>query len=127
MAIPKIISEEAINLAEVKEYMKKIKKRDEQLSFRAGKTEEYLDQFTLLKVSEAKELYDQLVALNLPRLREAHLHKIVDICPVTIEGLRTLFAGTPTSISQESGKKILDAIESVAPKKAKKEKEEEKK
>ena len=125
MAVPKLIEEEPINLPILKDYLKKIKKRDEELNYRAAKTEEYVSQFNLLKVKEAKELYDAIDALQISRLRDVHIHKIVDVCPRSVNGLRVLFAGTPLSLSADNVKKILSAIDAAHPSKKKGEKEEE--
>ena len=110
MPIPKVIDEEPINLPTLKDYLKKIKKRDEELNYRATKTEEYVSQFDLLKPKEAKELYTALEELKISRLREIHIHKIIDVCPQSTNGLKALFAGTPLSLSTDNVKKILAAV-----------------
>jgi DNA-directed RNA polymerase subunit F len=117
MAIPKVVNEEPINLSMLKDYMKKIKKRDEELSYRATKVEEYVTQFSILKKKDAEELYKALEDLNISRLRATHLHKIIDIRPETIESLKTMFAGTPTSLSAENTKKIIDTVKKFVDKK----------
>ena len=75
-----IIEQKPINLNEVKEELEKIKKRDEELNFRAQKTYEYTQQVAKLG-KKAKELYEKLEKLSVSRLRDIHLHKIIDTLP----------------------------------------------
>ena len=51
-----ILNEEPMSMAELKEELDKIKKRDKELNFRANRTEEYLQHFDIPKNS--KELYN---------------------------------------------------------------------
>ena len=77
MADEEVLSEVPINIYDMKVELEKIKKRDGELNFRANKTEEYIAQFDKLK--NANELFSKLSKLNIPRLREQHINKIVNI------------------------------------------------
>ncbi|MBI2541723.1 hypothetical protein HYV80_03365 [Candidatus Woesearchaeota archaeon] len=103
-----ILSETPINLYHLKKELEKIKKRDSELNFRANRTEEYLQQVATHK--NAEELFDKIVKLNIPRLKEQHVHKIVDIAPTTLNELKTLLQGYTITINNESMKKIVDVI-----------------
>ena len=50
-----IINEKPVTLYEVKDKLADIKKRDKELSFRAKKTEEFINCVSLLKDKKAKE------------------------------------------------------------------------
>lgn len=108
MADVQIISETPINMYQLKNELEKIRKRDSELNFRANRTDEYLQQVATVKGSE--ELFEKLMKLNIPRLREQHVHKIIDIAPTTLNELKTLLQGYTITINNESMKKIVDAI-----------------
>ncbi|RLE39428.1 hypothetical protein DRJ17_00565 [Candidatus Woesearchaeota archaeon] len=105
-----IVEEKSMNVAEVKEELKKIKKRDKELGFRANKTEEYLQAACKIDQKRAKELYEKLENLKIPRFKDIHINKIIDILPKTIEDIQIMFQGYPITITQENIKKILDIV-----------------
>jgi len=103
-----IINETPISMHELKKELEKIKKRDKELNFRAAKTEEYLQQITTLKKSG--ELYKKIVKLNIPRLRDQHIKKIIDILPATVKDLKVVLQGYTLTINNENAKKIVDVV-----------------
>ena len=115
MSDTQIISEAPISIYHLKKELEKIKKRDTELNFRANKTEEYLNQIATLKNSD--ELFDKIMKLNIPRLREQHVQKIVDIAPITINDLKVIIQGYTITINNESMKKIVDAVNEFLEKK----------
>ncbi len=108
MADAKILNEVPISMKELKDELVKIKKRDKELNFRANKTEEYLNQFTTLK--KEKELEEELTKLDIPRIKDQHIKKIVDVLPCSVEELKTLIQGYPISVNAENLKKIVDVV-----------------
>jgi len=102
----KIISEQAVTMAHVKKELEKIKKRDEELSFRSAKTEEYLKELQSFK--KAGELAKKIEGLKIPRLKEEQIVKIVDILPKTAKDLKTILSNFTVTVSAENLKKIAD-------------------
>ena len=110
-----VISETPINSYILKKELERIKKRDSELNFRANRTEEYLNQIATLK--NADELFDKIMKLNIPRLKEQHVHKIIDVTPTTLNELKVLLQGYTITINNESMKKIADTINEFLEKK----------
>lgn len=108
MADIQVISETPINSYQLKKELERIKKRDNELNFRAARTEEYLNQVAVHK--DADELFDKIMKLNIPRLKEHHIHKIIDIAPATLNELKVVLQSYTITINSESMKKIVDAI-----------------
>jgi len=108
MADMQIVSENPINIYQLKKELENIKKRDKELSFRANRTEEYLNQIAVHK--NADELFNKLMGLNIPRLKEQQVHKIIDINPATINDLKVVLQAYTITINNESMKKIVDVI-----------------
>ena len=110
-----IVSEAPINIYHLKKELDKIRKRDNELNFRANKTEDYLAQVTEHK--NADELFDKILKLNIPRLKEQHVHKILDIMPITLNELKVVLQGYTITLNNESMKKIVDTINEFLEKK----------
>ena len=108
MADVQIISETPINSYQLKKELEKIKKRDGELNFRANKTEEYLN--NVLAGKSADELFGAIGKLDIPRLKEQHIHKIIDVMPATINELKVVLQSYTITINNDSMKKIVDTI-----------------
>lgn len=103
-----IISETPLSMVELKKELENIKKRDKELNFRALRTEEYLQHFSTLKNHE--ELAKKIEALKIPRLKDKHLIKIIDILPKTLEELKAILQGYTLTVNNENLKKIVETV-----------------
>ena len=115
MADTQINLETPINTYQLRKELEKIKKADNELNFRANRTEEYLHQILVHK--NADELFDKITKLNITRLKEQHIHKIIDIMPTNLNELKVVLQGYTITINNESMKKIVDAINEFLEKK----------
>ena len=107
---PQIIQEHAISLVEVKDELAKIKKRDGELNFRANKTEDYLNTIVKISRKKAKDLYKALEDLQIPRLKDSHLKKMVDILPKTLKEVNVVLQAYTLTVSNENMQKIADVV-----------------
>jgi len=107
---PEILSEQPVPISFAKEELERIKKRDGELSFRGKKTEEYFQSFAFLERKRAEELKKKLEALDIPRLRDIHVVKIMDVLPQTLSELKTLLQGYPLTVKEDSMKKIVEVV-----------------
>lgn len=115
MAEVQKLSEVPINSHELKQEISRIKERDKELDFRAGKTDEYLSQ--IFTPEKAEQLHQKIMALEIPRLKDAQVHKIIDVMPATIRDLKVVLQGYTITVSNEGMKKIVDIIKDFADKK----------
>jgi len=106
----KMISETPLSLVETKERLKDIKKRDTELGIKATKSFEYLTTFVHLDKKQADELASKINALNIPRLRDRHIVKIIDMMPQDLDSIKIIFTGDNITIKPEDLKRILDVI-----------------
>ena len=104
-----IISEKPLGMGDLKKEIEKIKKRDKELNFRALRTEEYLQHFTILK--DLDELFKKIESLKVPRLKEQHIIKIIDILPKTVDELKVILQGYTITVNNENLKKIVDTVD----------------
>ncbi len=113
MVKPKIIKKTPISLVKLKEELKSIKKRDEELNFRANKTEQYIENFTLLGKKEHDEAVKKIEKLDIPRLKSEYITKLIDLLPKTKDDLKNILQVYKLTISQDNIKKILDIIKKI--------------
>ena len=97
-------------MAELKEKIEDIKKRDKELKPRTLKTHEYLERFVSIKGKDAVKIKEQLLKLQISRIKERHIAKIIDIMPKDIETLKLIFVGENVTLKQDDLEKILEAL-----------------
>lgn len=105
-----IIEEKPVTLTEAKELLGKIEKRDKELPTRTQKTKEYLNKFAKLTKKEIKDLKDKLIKLNITRLKEKTIAKIIDIQLKDIDSLRTILTAENLTLKQEDLQKIIECL-----------------
>lgn len=105
-----VVDKEALSLAELKEELLNIQKRDEELGFRSGKTLEYVNSFSTLSKEKFDELKAKLVELDIPRLKDDHMVKIADLLPVSVADLDVILQGYPITISKENQARIVEVV-----------------
>lgn len=103
-----ILSETPISAYQLKEELEKIKKRDKELNFRAAKTEEHLNIIGTPK--NLDDLYEKISKLDIARLKDQHIRKILDIMPKSVNELKVVMQGYTISVTNENMKKIVDLI-----------------
>lgn len=119
MSKPEILEKKPVSIAEVKDLLKTIHKRDEELTFRGGKTEDYVNEISSLTLKKTKELMKKIEELDIPRLKEQHIVKIVDTMPESPEHLKVIFSGFNVTITKDNLKKIADVVKEYQPAKKK--------
>ncbi len=110
MSKPQVITETPVSVYDIKEQLESIKKRDGDLTFRGNKVEEYLQQFTMVSPKKAKEIKAKIEELQVPRLKEAHIFKIIDVMPKHLEELKVVLQAYTITVKDEHLKKILDCL-----------------
>lgn len=110
MTTPKIISEQPLSLYDVKKELKVIKKRDENLSVRANRVNDYVELFTPLSEKDAAELKVKLIGLEIPRLKEEYVDKIIDIMPLSQDDVKVVLTGYGVTIKNDHVQKIIDTL-----------------
>jgi len=102
----KIISETPLTMVDTAEKLKKIEKRDGELTFRANKAKEYFACFNKLKPKQCIELKEKIEGLNIPRLKDKHIAKLIDIFPVDSDSVKIVLSNEPITVKEEDIKKI---------------------
>lgn len=105
----KVLDEVPLSLVDLRKALKDLQ-GEAPLSFRAEKTNAYLDAFSLEKEKENAMLIKNIMDLNIPRLKDRHIIKVVDIMPKDVDSLKLLLTNETLTIKDEDLKKILDVI-----------------
>ena len=74
---------------------------------------EYLDNFVTFSAAKRNELHKKLQELNLLRLKEEHLAKIIDFLPKTVNDLKIVLQAYPLSMPKKDQESIVNAIKEV--------------
>lgn len=110
MSGQEIVSKEPITLSELKAELAAIQKRDGEASFRAGKTMDYINHFKPLSKTAANELSKKITDLDVPRLKEEHIAKIIDLLPTDAEELKVILQGYALTVTKENMTKIVNVV-----------------
>ncbi len=113
MTNPQFIEEAPLPLADVKEALEKIEERDKELSYRSNKAKEFLGLFVQIPKDKKDELKKKLVNLNLLRLKEAHIAKIIDFLPKTTEELKVILQAYSVNMPKKDMEKIISTVKEV--------------
>ena len=70
-----------------------------------------LDEHTsALDPKKANDLYKALEDLQIPRLKDSHLKKMVDILPKTLKEVKVVLQAYTLTVSNENMQKIADVV-----------------
>jgi len=94
-----IIERKPLSMTEAKEYMDKDSGTDIQ---------GFVKKFIILKPAKAKELREKIEKLDLLKVKEEHITKILDIMPETVEDINKIFSDV--SLDEDETKKLLETI-----------------
>ena len=112
-----VVIEKPMNVVDVREALEKIKERDKGLNFRAQKTWDYIQSVNKLPAKQAKELYLALEKLGISRLKDIHIHKLIDICPTSEDDVNCVLQGHTLNLKKDDTKKIAEIINEFVGKK----------
>lgn len=113
MPNPEFIEESPLSLADVKESIENIEERDKELNYRSNKTKEYLQIFVKLTKEEKLELQKKLIGLDLVRLKEAHIAKILDFLPKNVEELKVILQAYPITMPKKDMESIVAVVKEI--------------
>jgi DNA-directed RNA polymerase subunit F len=105
-----ILNESAVAMYEVREALEKIKNERGELSFRAQKTYDHLSQAVRLDAKKSIELEANIKALEVPRLRDQYVKKLVDILPTTEKEVKTILTQFSVTVTNDNCKRIATVI-----------------
>ncbi len=115
MSTIKVLKQRPITISEVKDMLNKVQKRDEELTFRGGKTLDYVNEVPTLSLTKLKELKKKIKDLEIPRLKDEQIVKIIDTMPESPEHLKIILSGFNVTIVKDNLKKIVDVLDEFRP------------
>ena len=115
MVNPQLVEEEPVSLAEVKKSLEDIEKRDKELNYRSNKTKEYLNNFNIADHKTKEELQKKLIALDMVRLKDAYIAKIIDFLPQNLEELKVILQSYTVSMPKKDMEAIVSVVKEFLP------------
>lgn len=104
-----IISKKQVSLTEVLETINN-KPQEQELTYREEKIKEYLKNRNKVSYEQFKEIKEKIENLEISRLEEQHIIKIVDIMPENGTQLRSLVQNTGVIIVDDIANNILEIL-----------------
>jgi DNA-directed RNA polymerase subunit F len=104
-----VISKEGISNPEVLNFVEK-REKEKELTYREERTKEYLKKVTKLKITDFKKAKEEILSLEIPRIEEEHIIKVLDIMPKSGPELRAIVSHSGTILVDEDSAKILDIL-----------------
>ena len=95
-----IIEKQSLSMAESLKYLKNAEESAEVVGF--------IKKFTDMKPEQAKEIREEIRKLNLNKIKEEHISKIIDLMPENSVDLNKIFVDV--SLDDNESNKILDII-----------------
>jgi DNA-directed RNA polymerase subunit F len=97
-----IVEKKPLTMAQAKEVLKDYDTEKSKM------TSAFIKKFTKLSGPEAEKIFENLKKLNLEKLKDEDLIKIVDFMPEDVDSLRKIFIGSDISLEQDEITKILE-------------------
>ena len=108
MSKPEILEKTPLSMVNLKAELNAVSKRDKEPGFRTTKTMEYLNSFSTISQTEFNQMKKKIEELQVPRLKEEHIMKILDIMPKNVNDLSVILQGYTITVSKENLKNIVD-------------------
>ncbi|MEK6950473.1 MAG: hypothetical protein AABX13_01995 [Nanoarchaeota archaeon] len=110
MVSPQFLEQKPLALAEVKKTLAGIEQRDSELNFPSTRVKEYAELFVELSLAKKESLHKKLVELQLTRLKEEHLTKIIDFLPKSVNDLKIVLQAYPLSLPKKDQESIINTV-----------------
>lgn len=105
-----VVEKVPLSISELKSEINSIEKRDGELGFRAGKVKEYVNSFSSLSKSAFVDLKKKIEELQVPRLKDEHIVKILDLLPSSVDELSVILQGYTLTVSKENMNAIVKVL-----------------
>ncbi len=98
-----ILDRQALNLNEIQKIIENLPESEKRTQM-----EVYLKKFLKTKPEKAKRIKEDLKALDLLKIKNEHIVKIIDLMPKDVSDINKIF--TDVSLTEDETNKILDVI-----------------
>ena len=105
-----IIKQEPYTLSEVKTELEQIQKKKKELNYRSTKVQEYINLFPVCKTEDVKTAKQEILGLEIGRLKEKQIAKLLDILPETEEEIKITLSGENITVKPEDARRIAEVI-----------------
>lgn len=103
-----IIDKKPISLSEINKVISS--KDEEERTYRENKTNDYLKNFTKLDYDKFLEAKKELESLEMNKLEEEDIIKVLDLMPENGTELRAIVSNAGTIIVDDEAKQVLDIL-----------------
>ncbi|OIO40356.1 hypothetical protein CO154_01500 [Candidatus Pacearchaeota archaeon CG_4_9_14_3_um_filter_31_7] len=90
-----------------------LEKKKESKEEKIKEVRRYIKKFVRIKKEDAVKIREELSKLDIIKLNDTHITKILDLVPMDAEDLRKIFANEAISLNQEEINKILNVTSKI--------------
>ena len=101
-----IVEKKPVTIVEAKMILKELKKKN----FEQNAAYEYSAKFSKLTQKKGEKLLEELAQAGIPRIKDRHLAKLVDVMPETAEEVRAVFSKEDIPMNKKDTDKILEVL-----------------
>ncbi len=101
-----VIEKKPVTIVKARAILKEIKKKN----YAQNMAFEYASKFSKLTEKKAEKLLEELSQAGIPRIKDRHLVKLVDIMPESPEEIRAVFLKEDITLNKEDIDKILEVL-----------------
>ena len=101
-----ILERKPVSIAFSKSILSKVKKPN----YEQKVTLEYASKFAKVGEEDAEKLFDELKEANIPRVKDKHIIKIIDIMPASPDELKAILAKEDLTLGKEDMEKIIEVL-----------------
>lgn len=105
----KTIKKEPLTLLDVNKQVSKLGKKSEMPAIQQ-KVLTFAKKFNKIPGTDARKLAEELKSLEIPMFSQDHITQIINMMPQDLAELKSVFAGSKTTIAPENFKKIHDLV-----------------
>lgn len=101
-----VIEKRPVTVVEAKVILKEVKKKN----YEQNMAFEYAAKFAKLTEKKAAKMLEELTQAGIPRIKDRHLVKLIDVMPETPEEVRAVFSKEDITLNKEDTDKILEIL-----------------
>ncbi len=101
-----IVERRPATVAAAREILSKVKKPN----YEQKAAFEYASKFAKLSAEDAGKLAQELAEAEIPRLKERHVVKLIDLMPGTADEIKSIFAKEDLTLSKDDIDKVLEIL-----------------
>jgi DNA-directed RNA polymerase subunit F len=70
----------------------------------------------VVKLKDAEEIFEKIQKLNIPRLKDVHIYKLIDLMPQNLVEIKNIVQSYSLTVTNDNLEKLLEILAEYLPK-----------